>query len=70
MGIAFGSDKGKESELVKKPFFDGLIDYAKSAKKYHERGFPAKSHSELDTVIWYAENIRERIKRENPELWK
>ena len=75
MGIKFGS-KGKKTDAKKsvspqmKQFLEGLLGYAESAKSYYERGFTAKCYSELDTVIWYAENIRDRIKIEHPELRK
>ena len=69
MGITFGG-KEKKSGLVKIQFFDGLIDYAKSTKKYYERGYPALAREELNNVLWYAEELRKRIKREHPEFWK
>lgn len=71
-GITFGS-KGKEQNTVSKQIMqnlDGMIGYAESAKSYYKQGFPTMCHSELDTVIWYAQNIRERIRRKYPEYWK
>lgn len=68
MGIKAFDNKGKDAGTERMRQFDGLIEYSKSAKEYYEKDFSVVSYTELGNVIWYAEQLREHIKREHPEI--
>lgn len=73
MGIAVFDGKGKKVIPDKKKtmqFLDSMIEYAESARAYYKQGFPPMCITEIGNVLWYAENIKERIKRDYPEYWE